>query len=1360
MSREAPDHPTPAEHSAPPAGDTPDVSAVSPARRRHPLLTTCLHIGRFSLRLPHIAWAVVWRCVLVTWLVLAAAFLLVRYVAMPQVAEHRVEIASALSQALGLKVEIDALQAQWNGLRPELQMRGMRIFDKEQRVALALPRVDAVVAWSSLLRWQLELQRLRLDRPELALRREADGTVFVAGIAVRLDKKQDDSKLGELLLSQHEIHIDNARVLWEDQVRKAPPLVFDKLSLLLQNRGDTHRFSVAATPAGNLSGPIDLRGDLRGDWTQKAPQTLADWRGTIYLALERTDLAVWRQWVDYPITVPHGRGALRTWLNFEGARIGGLTADLALSDVQVRFAPDLPMLSLRTASGRVRLAARENDFSFAAERLALTTTDGLQIAPTKFSMRRVGPASGEALKDRTRRKPGGEISAEKLDMRVLAQLAAYLPFPQAARKTLADADPQGEVSLLQASWEDADAASSSTLPFAHFDIDASFDKLTLKPGDGHPGFARLSGRVTGSDRKGEFRFEVRNGALDLPGIMHESHIPLDALDANGNWGRDNAGALTVNVGKLRVVNRDMQSAEFSADWRAAPGPEGSIDMTGRVQGFKAPSAWRYIPSVVPIETSEWLKRGLTTGTGENVRVRLSGDLAKFPFRNDPKGIFRVEGGFAGINLDFADGWPVLNNLTGELLFDRTRMLIKSHSGNYRQAKLGEVQAQLADLTNVRQQPLVINGRAAGSGADLLHYLQASPVAEHLGSFIQGMRQEGEGSLDLKLSVPLMEAEHTRVQGSYRFENSKLSLIPELPPFTQVRGAVGFTENGIAPTQVIAEFLGGQVNASGRTAADGTILFDASGQIPVTGLHQLIDTPVWNRLAGITPVTARIAITKERADVTVDSSLLGVSSSLPAPFAKSADTRLPFVFNWSLSDEPGVANSSLQDWRISLDTRGSAQWQDRCGKDTCSFLRGAVALNDGISLPTRGLRVSGRFQTLDADQWLPVIQEAMEGQKSTAKRDATILSGGVLQANEVLVRGHRFTRVIARVVQQGERWVLRLEGPDIAGDINWTGQTASGQAARLGARLSVLKLHPLPAKPLPPGTPTVSSRDSDEKLPTLDITAEQFELRDMKLGKLSLHSEDQAGHWHLSELRIESPDAVITGEGDSRALAGGGKQTEVKLDVTSENVGGFLGRLGYADAVLRGKATLKGQLVWNAAVSSFDYSSLNGELRMNVTDGQFNKLEPGAARLLGILSLQSLPRRITLDFRDVFSEGFAFDSIRGDIHIEQGVMKTDDLQVRGPAARVYIKGSTDIARETHALRLTVQPTLSEGIALGVTMVNPVFGVATYLAQKVLQDPFEKIFSFEYAVTGSWNDPKIEKEGVTTTTVPSVPLSGKK
>jgi uncharacterized protein YhdP len=195
------------------------------------------------------------------------------------------------------------------------------------------------------------------------------------------------------------------------------------------------------------------------------------------------------------------------------------------------------------------------------------------------------------------------------------------------------------------------------------------------------------------------------------------------------------------------------------------------------------------------------------------------------------------------------------------------------------------------------------------------------------------------------------------------------------------------------------------------------------------------------------------------------------------------------------------------------------------------------------------------------------------------------------------------------------------------------------------------------------------------------------------------------------------------------------------------VGRLVEAMGHGEALRGGKATLAGKLRWRGAPTRIDYPTLTGQLDLDAEAGQFRQLDPGVGRLLGVLSLQALPRRISLDFRDVFSEGFAFDRISGSIEVTAGVMRTEALEIRGPAARVLMRGQADIAAETQDLRVTVQPTLSESVAIGAAagLINPVAGVVTYLAQKALSDPIEKLFAFEYAVTGRWSDPVVEKLG---------------
>ncbi len=248
------------------------------------------------------------------------------------------------------------------------------------------------------------------------------------------------------------------------------------------------------------------------------------------------------------------------------------------------------------------------------------------------------------------------------------------------------------------------------------------------------------------------------------------------------------------------------------------------------------------------------------------------------------------------------------------------------------------------------------------------------------------------------------------------------------------------------------------------------------------------------------------------------------------------------------------------------------------------------------------------------------------------------------------------------------------------------------------------------------------------------------LRGKKLGKLELAASNEGNAWKMEKLALTNPDGALVSDGVWR---GGGTQLNFKLDVS--DTGKMLERLGYADAVRRGTAKLEGKVSWAGTPTQIDHASLDGTLAAEAARGQFNKLDPGVGRLLGILRLQALPRRITLDFRDIFSDGFAFDTISGSARVVHGAMSTQDLQIQGPSAKIFMKGEVNIPAETQNLRVRVEPALGETLAVGAMIANPAVGAAAWLAQKILKDPLGQMFAFEYAVSGSWSDPKVEKLG---------------
>jgi uncharacterized protein YhdP len=155
----------------------------------------------------------------------------------------------------------------------------------------------------------------------------------------------------------------------------------------------------------------------------------------------------------------------------------------------------------------------------------------------------------------------------------------------------------------------------------------------------------------------------------------------------------------------------------------------------------------------------------------------------------------------------------------------------------------------------------------------------------------------------------------------------------------------------------------------------------------------------------------------------------------------------------------------------------------------------------------------------------------------------------------------------------------------------------------------------------------------------------------------------------------------------------------------------------------------------------DYPSMYGNLTLHATNGSFVKIEPGIAKLFGILSLQGIARE--LKHGDVFSKGYTFEAIRANVSISNGIMDTQDFQMNGAAAKVAIKGKVNLNDETQLLTVRVSPVIGESISLGTALlVNPAVGVGVLIGQKALKDPLDRLLSQEYVVKGTWSEPKIE------------------
>jgi len=1245
----------------------------------------------------HIALVVAWRLALAAWLLFALLVLGLRFFVLPNVGVYHGQIEQAVSQAIGQPVTIGNVEARWQGINPDLVFDTVVIADRQGAPAFSLEQVEAVLSWSSLWRGKITLALLAFERPILHARRETNGRITVAGVDT---EGESDPGFAQWVLDQKRIRIRNATVLWEDRLRGAPPLVLEDLQFGLDNAGRHHRFGLSAAPPSELAARIDVRGEIIGD----LGEALEHLSGRIFVELAYADLAGWGAWVDYPIYLPRGHGAVRLWGDLAEGQ-GRVTADLALEDLRVRLGRKVPELDLNSLRGRLEGRYKESDWALSGSKVELLVADGTQVAPTDFQ-------AAWKQDDRSGRI-NGSAGASFLDFSILRKLAAYLPLDPRSRELLEQYRPEGKVSELRASWSRLGDV------LERYALKANFSDLGLLAGGYFPGAKGLSGMLEFSEKGGSLSLDAAHSGISLPAVFPEPDIAFDHLRARASW-KVSGAAVDVKLERLQFEGADAAGAASGSYRYTGEGP-GVIDLAASISRADGRAVWRYLPHAVSADARDWVRNGIVAGHAHDGKLVLKGNLADFPFRDAGKGKFLVTAKATGAKVDYVPGWPVIEQIDGDMSFG-AGMRIVSDKASILGARLSGVVVEIPDF-EAKEEMLLVRGVASGPTGEFLRFIEQTPISEKIDGFTKGMTASGNGKLDLALDIPLQRPLETSLRGDYHIQNNQIQLFAGMPAMTQVNGKLALTEASILAPEIRGRAFGGPFKVNIKSL-DDRVTVRAGGTANVVELAQQFGVPASDRLAGSAAWTSGINIYRRKTDFVIESDLVGVSSRLPEPLAKNATAPM------ALRIERTFGEAGRQQFAATLANVAQGIFI----KHEEKLERAVLAIGEGDArLPDKGVAVRIALPHLDADAW----RETLEGNGAGDRNGARVPVVDLLSVKTPSLRflGRDFTQVEAELRPRDAGWQIAINMREAAGDLFWR-QTGEGS---LEGRLRRLVLHP--AAETAGANPTLIN-----SLPALNITVDDFRLGERALGRLELRARNENGAWQLETLGITNPDGSL----DGKALwvnTAGRNHTRLDFELKASDVGKLLTRLGYVDAVRRGTATLAGDMRWDGPLTAIHYPSLTGQMTVNAENGQFNRLEPGVGRLLGLISLQSLPRRLTLDFRDFFSEGMAFDRISGKTIVTSGVMRTvEPLRINSPAAQIEIQGEADLKNETQNLLVLVRPQVSSVAAIGAaTLINPIAGAAALVASTVLQNPLGRLFSYRYHISGSWADPQVEKVG---------------
>jgi uncharacterized protein (TIGR02099 family) len=1318
--------------------------------------------------------------VFTAWSVLLIAWLTLHWGILPHIQQWREPIEQRASAALGVPVRIGSIAVRSSGWVPSFELRDVVLLDSAQRPVLRLPRVVAAVSPRSLLSLQFRFEQLLVDGPQLEVRRDPDGRIFVAGLALN-DAGADGGAVADWFFAQGEFVIRGGTVRWTDEKRRAPPLVLSDVQLVVRNGLVRHDLRLDATPpaewgdrftaSARFTQPLLAR---RGDWRR--------WSGVAYAGLPRADVRALRKYLTPPFEISEGSGALRGWFDVKNGQPVAATIDMALRAVDLRLGETVDPLRIKEVEGRLVAQRGPDGTSLALQHFTFETEDDIRWPQGDMKLvwrQREGQTAS-----------GGEFSAQRLDVGLTAQVASRVPLGKPLRKLLADVDPKGLITGLTTSWQGPVDAPT------RYRISGLLSGLSLASapsggahGVGRPGLRGATVQLDASETGGQARLAIHGGALDLPGVFDDPLLVLDQLSATLQWridppatgaGRvDPAPRVTVQVRDARFSNADA-SGGLTASWHTGTGAgvgrggrlPGWLELDGTLVDAAAGRTFRYLPLGLAKGTRDYLEHAVQGGKLASAGFHVKGDLADFPFfnaRSPQDGEFRIDAKVEDATFAFvpslpADGstpayaspWQALTKANVELALDRGTLALRNGSAQLGDVEWPKVQGSIRHLDTDPVLTLDASGR--GPLAGMVQLVNGSPVGAWIGHALETATASGAATLQLGLGIPLQKPESATVKGSLTLPGNDVRIAPGTPMLGAARGRVEFSNTGFTVLGASAKVYGGDASFEGGSQRDGTLQFNAQGSITADGLRRAANLGPLARaagaLAGQASYRASLGFAHGQPELSVTSNLVGLAIDLPAPFAKAADASLPLRLSTRLD---GTATPALRDTvRLELGNLVQASYLRDLSGAHPRVLSGGIGVLATPPQPSTGVAASIDLDTLAVDAWQAQADRLFGGgDTADAAGPSGYLPDAIGLRVRTLVAGERrLTHVSAGLSRDAGVWRANVDADQLNGYLEYRVPSRRGGEAMAGgrvyARLSRLSL--------PKGDDAQVESLLDQQpavMPALDVVVDDFELHGRKLGRLEVEALNRSGplgrDWQLSKFNITTPEAQLTATGHwaaAGAAAPRGAPTPHRavMDFTLHlnDSGALLDRLGTHKAIRGGKGQLAGQIAWIGSPFALDYPSLSGQIHVAVDAGQFLKVEPGAARLLGVLSLQSLPRRLSLDFRDLFQEGFAFDNITGDVTIAAGVARTNNLRMRGVQALVLMEGSADIANETQDLRVVVVPEINAGTAaLAYAVINPAVGLGAFLAQAILKKPLTEAGTREFHVSGPWADPKVER-----------------
>jgi uncharacterized protein (TIGR02099 family) len=1232
---------------------------------------------------------------------------LARY-ALPMLIEDQALMASRLSEVAGQRVEFDTLRTHWDGIHPGVRATKVRVYATgvaAPTVALDEVRVS-LEAWR-LLTGDIRIHRMVAVRPQISIERRPDNKLQIRGMApipVAPAEATTDDRFTTWLFAQRQLSIEEGTLRWTDRSGPAvESLVLRDANLSLRNDGNRHRVIFNATFPTTLCHICALDLDIEGNPTQ---DPLA-WGGRVNVlaaglqlsglprvvrdrlpwALEgNVDVQLRTQWAAGLPTVAQG---------FIDAR-----------SLSVPWVSEPGRIRIDRLRGKLRWVRRGGVWQ-------------LDLNDTLVGLGRTPWSAGYVRIDH-----GSDITSVRVRHLDLAQAGEFVQGLGVVPELLAPVRTLGATGALKEVVMRLDRRADAGNRFA---LKARLADVAFKPYERVPGMRGVSGRLTLSEKAGEFRLDSRRFALDYPGVFRES-LPARRVSGRFRWERKQdyweLSGQGLNIAS-DILGRGDLLFRLPQDRAVSPYLKLRFDITG---GTAARASRFYPVNRMRPKLVAWLDESVLGGTVLGGHVVFEGETREFPFRQGD-GQFEVQARLGNAGFRYLPGWEPVRRANTTLLFRGPAMLITAQDGSIRDLAVDDVTVRIDDLAT-REAPVHIGGRVRGPVASALDVLRAAPLQDRDWATLltPSVRGEGNGTLNLAVTIP-RTGPAPRIDGEYRFHDAALTLPLAGFALRNINGAIGIEDGRIASGQLDTRLLGSAARISVGTADHfGTreVVFRADGRVSAAGLGEIYGARVSEFVSGETPWSGELRVRDGHPWIALRSRLSGLRLGVPGLESKLETAEVRTVLESTRSDE---AAHRLR-FRLGESINGVLQLTRQSG--VWQFDRGNVHLGFGEAAEpeSAGLQLSLAAQTLEVDRWLDRFGGEGGAGVPSAIRRLTIDSGSAR------IRGYDLGATRLDLLRREQSWSGTVSGDTATGKVDFRPQQPAPQ---IQLELDQLRLPRKTAETVVEDKAPVDPRD----LPFVAVKARQLVADGASYGAFEFNAAPNPLGWQVRYLTLSRPEMNLFTEGTWYVVAGS-ESVDLKLTLNSKDLGTTLEALGVKDQVRGGRLDTRLDLEWREDDYRPGLRNLNGTIAISMKDGSLLGVNEGAARIAGILNFGNIGQYLSLKFSPALGDGFRFQDIDGRIAIRGGTAYTDGIGVKASAANIVLRGHADFVDKKLDVRAEIVPNLRDPVTLATGWLwGPATAAWVLAFQEVFKKNIQEGTRIAYHVTGTFDAPVVEK-----------------